>query len=130
MIYASHIPVAQPAPGVPWASPTYVPTGNPNVSMMPVSNMQPVQINTAPSAAASILPHTEANQQISQRLPVVQNPANLRGYLDSNGWPSAMQEYFITSLERIPIRYFICDDSGSMNTEDGKRIITYNGTKK
>ena len=63
-------------------------------------------------------------------LPMVRNVPNLRNYLNDHGWPNGLQEYFISSLDRIPIRYFICDDSGSMSTEDGNRIISYNGTKR
>jgi hypothetical protein len=64
------------------------------------------------------------------RLPSVQNDGNLREYLQRNSWPPSMQDYFITSLERIPVRFFICDDSGSMGISDGERVVTYGTQKK
>lgn len=42
-----------------------------------------------------------------------------REFLSQRKWPEGLQETFIQNLKRIPIRYFICDDSGSMNTRDG-----------
>jgi hypothetical protein len=44
-------------------------------------------------------------------------------YLSSNGWPLGLINAFIRSCKKIPIRYFICDDSGSMLTNDGHRCV-------
>jgi hypothetical protein len=64
------------------------------------------------------------------RLPSVQNDGNLREFLQKSGWPASMQDYFITGLERIPLRFFICDDSGSMGISDGEKITTFGTQKK
>jgi hypothetical protein len=37
-------------------------------------------------------------------------------------WPTGLQTLLISSLQRIPLRFFICDDSGSMMTTDGHRV--------
>lgn len=37
---------------------------------------------------------------------------------------------FVKSLSKIPIRFFICDDSGSMASTDGHRLVDTNGHKK
>ncbi len=81
--------------------------------------MNPSFVPTAPLATAfDVIPQT------------VQNEGNLREYLTSKRWPEAMQNLFIKNLEKLPFRFFICDDSGSMGAEDGKIAIEYNGTIK
>lgn len=40
------------------------------------------------------------------------NENGLREYLTAHRWPIGMQEAVIKSLNRIPMRYFIVDDSG------------------
>jgi hypothetical protein len=54
-------------------------------------------------------------------LPVqtVQNEGNLREFLTEKKWPENMQNVFIQNLNSVPVRFFICDDSGSMGTDDG-----------
>ena len=62
-------------------------------------------------------------------LPVhsVQNEGNLREFLTEKQWPENMQNIFIKNLDSVPLRFFICDDSGSMGAEDGKTSIGYQG---
>jgi len=62
--------------------------------------------------------------------PSVQNEGNLREYLTMKKWPEGLQTAFINNLEKVPFRFFICDDSGSMATGDGKIAIEYNGAVK
>lgn len=53
-------------------------------------------------------------------------PLNERGartYLLNHGFPEGFVKGFIKNAERVPIRFFICDDSGSMYEPDGKRIV-------
>lgn len=51
------------------------------------------------------------------------NEAGLRNFLQANAWPSGLQDTLVKGARRIPIRYFICDDSGSMAYTDGKQIV-------
>lgn len=44
-------------------------------------------------------------------------------YLSSNDWPQGLISAFIKSMKKIPIRFFILDDSGSMLTNDGHRNV-------
>lgn len=44
-------------------------------------------------------------------------------YLTDQGWPVGLQEAMIKSCLKMPVRFFICDDSGSMLTNDGHRIV-------
>jgi hypothetical protein len=44
-------------------------------------------------------------------------------YLTNHGWPIGLQRALLNNVARIPMRYFICDDSGSMVTGDGHRLV-------
>lgn len=42
-----------------------------------------------------------------------------------------MSDTFVRNLSKIPIRFFVCDDSGSMSSNDGHKLVTIaNGSKK
>jgi hypothetical protein len=56
-------------------------------------------------------------------LPSVQNDGGAREFLLQRKWPVPLQEAFIANLQKTPLRYFICDDSGSMCADDGQRHI-------
>jgi hypothetical protein len=67
---------------------------------------------SAPSAPASFAP-----------LPAIQNDGGAREFLMSYHWPVPLQEVFIENLHHTPLRYFICDDSGSMGAVDGQKLV-------
>lgn len=58
--------------------------------------------------------------------PVI-NIEKVRQYLTGHNWPRGLQETVISSFTVFPIRYFVIDDSGSMNTTDGHRLIQVGG---
>lgn len=43
----------------------------------------------------------------------------IKDFLQKHNWTSGMQTAFLQSCKKIPIRFFIVDDSGSMVTTDG-----------
>lgn len=51
-------------------------------------------------------------------------------YLQGAGWPLGLQEALIKSIKKLPYRYFICDDSGSMLTADGHKVMGKNENTK
>lgn len=53
-------------------------------------------------------------EQTSSRYPLTFNinEASARDYLMSHNWPLGLQDTLIKNLQTIPIRFFICDDSG------------------
>lgn len=55
------------------------------------------------------------------------NKEDAISFLMLRSWPKGLQNTFIENLNKIPLRYFICDDSGSMITNDGKRVTNVNG---
>ena len=46
-----------------------------------------------------------------------------KAFLTAQDWPKGLQSSFLENLESISLRYFICDDSSSMNTEDGTMLL-------
>lgn len=53
----------------------------------------------------------------------VQNEGGAREFLTQHKWPTALQDAFLANLAKTPIRFFICDDSGSMSISDGYKIV-------
>jgi hypothetical protein len=51
------------------------------------------------------------------------NAGQLRDYLHSKGWLDGLITAVGRSIREMPLRYFIVDDSGSMSTNDGHRLI-------
>ena len=45
------------------------------------------------------------------------------------GYPIGLQNTFIASFAKFPMRYYIIDDSGSMESMDGKKIVIQSGRK-
>ena len=50
------------------------------------------------------------------------NETTFRNLLFTNGWPLGLQTTLLNGIKSMPMRFFICDDSGSMLTADGKRV--------
>jgi hypothetical protein len=46
-----------------------------------------------------------------------------RTFLAKHNWPPGLQEAMVKSCMKMPVRFFITDDSGSMLTNDGNRIV-------
>ena len=61
------------------------------------------------------------------RPPPYQSPQpdenSVRQFLRFHNWPAGLQSLFLQTRQKCPIRYFICDDSGSMNAGDGKHTV-------
>lgn len=58
-----------------------------------------------------------------------ENEGGAREFLLGQGFPLGLQDAFVESLKKLPLRFFILDDSGSMATNDGKRIVISQGRK-
>lgn len=48
-----------------------------------------------------------------------------RAFLSRHRWPGGFQEEAIRSCKKIPLRFYIVDDSGSMITDDGRRVLSH-----
>ncbi len=51
------------------------------------------------------------------------NEDGAKQYLSGLKWPIGLQNTFVSNLAKIPMRFFICDDSGSMVSNDGHKLI-------
>eukprot|EP00600_Ochromonadales_sp_CCMP1393_P002840 CAMPEP_0174987736 /NCGR_PEP_ID=MMETSP0004_2-20121128/19719_1 /TAXON_ID=420556 /ORGANISM="Ochromonas sp., Strain CCMP1393" /LENGTH=376 /DNA_ID=CAMNT_0016240841 /DNA_START=180 /DNA_END=1310 /DNA_ORIENTATION=- len=60
-------------------------------------------------------------------IPHFENEEGAREFLSMHRFPLGLQNSFIESLSRLPMRYIIIDDSGSMSGNDGKRIVRKSG---
>jgi hypothetical protein len=49
--------------------------------------------------------------------------AAIKAYLSRSSWPKGLQDVFINGFNTIPTRFIICDDSGSMISNDGHRVV-------
>lgn len=49
--------------------------------------------------------------------------AGVRDFLRSRAWPLGLQNALVHTLKKIPIRFFICDDSGSMINSGGTKFV-------
>ena len=54
----------------------------------------------------------------------------MRAYLTENQWPPGLQTALVDTCKKMPVRFFITDDSGSMLTNDGHRIVGAGDKKK
>ena len=76
-----------------------------------------------PSAPAHPTSSSTAAAALHQSWPLI-NEQGVRDFLTGHRWPIGLQSTVIQSFSRVPIRFFICDDSGSMATNDGHRLLT------
>eukprot|EP00600_Ochromonadales_sp_CCMP1393_P005096 CAMPEP_0174960040 /NCGR_PEP_ID=MMETSP0004_2-20121128/3495_1 /TAXON_ID=420556 /ORGANISM="Ochromonas sp., Strain CCMP1393" /LENGTH=400 /DNA_ID=CAMNT_0016208393 /DNA_START=728 /DNA_END=1933 /DNA_ORIENTATION=+ len=58
------------------------------------------------------------------------NEPAAREFLTANKWPLGLQDTFLKNLARIPMRFFICDDSGSMSATDGHKLMSNGSVEK
>jgi len=75
----------------------------------------------------------EAIHHLPPRPSILDNNININNakqYLSHYGWPNGMQDALMKCLVKIPLRFFIIDDSGSMITNDGHMITGVGSNSK
>jgi hypothetical protein len=72
----------------------------------------------APPGYISALPNVACNNEAARR------------FLTANQWPPGFQTLLLEECEKIPLRFFICDDSGSMYENDGQHVVSSLGKHK
>ena len=88
------------------------------------------QVVGGPTDESSILLDGLSGDRREQVLSSPLHELNATQYLTLHEWPIALQNAFLRNLARIPFRFFIIDDSGSMATSDGHRLIGRGHNKK
>ena len=58
------------------------------------------------------------------------NETAAQQHLSSANWPNGLQQAFLSGCRKVPIRFIICDDSGSMMESDGQHVVAYGMSKK
>ena len=61
------------------------------------------------------------------QVPEAVEEVDIRNFLSSHSWPEGLQNALVNTLKKMPIRYFICDDSGSMTYSGGMKLANSNG---
>ncbi len=54
----------------------------------------------------------------------------VREFLSTHKWPLGLQNTLISNVRNVGYRFFVCDDSGSMNTTDGHYITGESNSNK
>lgn len=60
-------------------------------------------------------------------LPSPVNFSRLGEFLLSNHWPPGLRDAVCSSVAKMPLRYVVIDDSGSMGAVDGNRLVKGDG---
>ena len=59
---------------------------------------------------------------VTEALQLPANDTAVRTYLEKQGWPRGLIGALLKDVHRVPVRFFIIDDSGSMNARDGSYV--------
>lgn len=62
-------------------------------------------------------------KKIVDALKVQANQRKADKYLLDHQWPLGLRETVLRSIKKLPLRFFIVDDSGSMILADGRRLL-------
>jgi hypothetical protein len=68
--------------------------------------------------------------QLYLSLTSLTNSGPARDYLSRRSWPAGVQSALLRGIQATPARFIICDDSGSMMSSDGKRLVGEGATSK
>jgi hypothetical protein len=63
-----------------------------------------------------------------QRLEIDEHTADK--FLSKYSWPKGLREIVIRGCRKVPLRFFLVDDSGSMIINDGKRLVSQGNTAR
>ena len=76
--------------------------------------------NQSMASAPASAPEYSSNGPV----PTGINEGMAKEYLAGHKWPIGLQETSVEQMKKIAMRYFICDDSGSMMASDGHKLMT------
>ncbi len=98
--------------------------------------------STAIIAAVTNYPHPGINQAVAEQshhgkqswsnvlkkkvvdaLTIAANEAAGSDFLSKHHWPPGLINVLLKNIKKIPVRFFIVDNSGSMATADGQHLV-------
>jgi len=97
--------------------------GNEIVPAYPSAPPLPPVVRVSVTTGEKSLPTPTGSYVIAGDLGGVINRAAVMRYLGERGWPPGLIDQCLLSMDKIPSRFFILDDSGSMNTNDGYKLV-------
>ncbi len=92
--------------------------------------MESKYIQTAEVLSYTVCASAPPDTIFTSNLPQTFNDGGAREFLSSQGWPTGLQDTFVNNLHKIAFRFFICDDSGSMATNDGHKLVVGSNKNK
>ncbi len=88
----------------------------------PVTSREPSFLQSTTFQPAKPWPAT-LKKKVVEALKCKANETAGRDYLSRHNWPSGLKDALIKSIRKMPVRFFIVDDSGSMILNDGRRLV-------
>mmetsp|Transcript_10092 Transcript_10092/g.10914 ORF Transcript_10092/g.10914 Transcript_10092/m.10914 type:complete len:481 (-) Transcript_10092:311-1753(-) len=101
---------------------------------VPRKNSLP-ELSREVSLLSSNLPNVKAwptalKRKITESFKLNVNERKARDFLNRFRWPEGLVQTVLKSCRKLPLRFFIVDDSGSMLTNDGRRLLVQGSTAK
>ena len=47
----------------------------------------------------------------------------IKDYLTKLRWPVGLQKILLQGVKAVPMKFFVCDDSGTMMLSDGHKVV-------
>lgn len=69
-------------------------------------------------------------EKITLKLGAKPRAENGKAFLRRYHWPEGLQMELLHSCRKIPLRFYVVDDSGSMISDDGRRVISQGAQHK
>jgi hypothetical protein len=105
------------------ASPSSPAVAVTNTTLTPKLSFGLKSSTSAETTASSSSSLENNNPVLSGELPkAIQDEEGLRAFLRWHKWPEGLEKRFFAELVKVPIRFFLFDNSGSMVKEDGKMV--------
>ena len=81
---------------------------------IPMAEVAPVDLTSGTFFDLPLQRSSQPNPSSLQYYNLLFDEVAARAYLSRCQWPVGLQDTFIRNLSKIPLRFFICDDSGSV----------------
>lgn len=94
--------------------------------------MSTIPVGTPIAVASPLTPiyPTAIDKPVDKPSLMKRSSSNTINYLLERGWPPGLTNSFAASIDAFPVRYIIVDNSGSMQMNDGSRLVsTSNGLR-
>jgi hypothetical protein len=88
----------------------------------PITSREPSFLQSTTFQPAKPWP-ASLKKKVIEALKLKANESAGRQYLTQHNWPSGLKDALMKSVRKMPMRFFIVDDSGSMILNDGRRLV-------